>query len=126
MSGLDERGEAMRAAGVTVCPIWCAQPADEHNYEDHISGPATFTNADLVTIEVRVSASWFDPSAARLFVRPEVDDDGDFVLTAGDLETLASIGERLLDDVDRFWADARSDARWAYSGAENDANNKEE
>ncbi len=113
------RADAMQEAGVRICPIWCAQPDDEHDYEEHVSGPTVLSIADLDTIEVRVATSWFGGDS-RLFIRPTVDDDGDFAIGPNDLQTLTQICDELLAQADTFWSDNSSDTRWAYTGAEHE------
>ena len=118
------RMEAMREHGIVRCPSWCPQNADEHDHEEHIGPPTTFTTNDGDTVSVRPRVSWWPDTepTVELAITPAEGGDGTLVLTAAELGRLQQLSNEVLGEAaQQHHNPARATGKPAYPGAFSEA-----
>lgn len=108
---MGDRVENMAYHGIWQCPEWCAQPADEHEYQCHLGDWQSLSFADGTTVQVRPMSSWYDDtdpgdSAEVIFSSDSM------VLNSTDAYNLAG----LVTSSEGF-AENWGQMKWAYDGA---------
>ncbi len=111
---MSDREEAMRAQEVYRCPVWCAQPDDEEQHEEHFSDWSRYENADGEHFATRKRLSWHDPANSHIEVAT-LGEGGTVNLTLAEMNAIV---------MDVLYSEERAlenfDERWAYDGAEAD------
>lgn len=111
---MSDREDMMQEHGVTRCPDWCIQPADEEQTETHQSELVQYVTNNGISVYLQIVTSWWDGGAHEVIVTTEMDRYGQLHLSIDDWREIASAGDGLVARYDH------GGEKWAYTGAQDD------